>query len=106
MNLGDLYNKIQIQSPPTGKDTGGELSGSWSHVCSPWASVKHVSSAETKDEGTEAVADTLNFTIRYRSGISSEMRILYDGKIWQITGIKPIGRDEYLEIATVHKTNW
>jgi len=106
MNLGDMDTRIQIQSPPSAKDDGGELSGSWSIVCTPWASLGHNTSSEVNDEGTEAVVDVITFTIRYRSGISSEMRILHDSNYYEIIGIREIGRNEYLELSGVHKTNW
>jgi len=106
MNYGSMDRKIMIQSPPTDKDDGGELSGSWVLECSPWAMIKHDSSSESNDEGTEAMVDVLTFTIRYRSGITSGMRVVYDGNTYEIIGIREIGRDEYLELSAVHRTSW
>lgn len=106
MNFGSMDRKIMIQSPPAAKDDGGELSGSWVLECSPWAAVKHNSSSESNDEGTEAKVDMLTFTVRYRSGITSGMRVVHEGSIYEIVGIIPVGRREYLEISGVHRTNW
>lgn len=106
MNFGNMDRKIMIQSPPTAKDDGGELSGSWTLECSPWAMVKHDSSSESNDEGTEAMADVLTFTIRHRPGITSGMRVVYGGDTYEILGIKEVGREEYLELSAVHRTSW
>jgi len=106
MNFGKLNEKITIQTPPTAKDNGGELTGSWTNVCSPWAQLKPASSAETREEGSDVLVDTTVFVIRYRSGITSKMRISYGSDYWQIVGIQKKGRNEYLELTAILKTNW
>lgn len=107
MNFGKLDRRITFESPPTGKDNGGELSGSWGFEFSCWANVKTQASVEAVQEGTEAVTDTLIFTIRYRSTITSDMRILYNSQYYQIVS-NPVElrRNEYLQITAIHKTNW
>ena len=106
MNFGKLNEKITIQTPPTAKDDGGELTGSWTDVSSPWAQLKPASSSESKAEGGDVVTDTTVFVIRYRSGITPKMRISYGSDYWQIVGIQKKGRNEYLELTAILKNNW
>lgn len=106
MNVGKLDRKIIIQSYPTSKDNGGELTGSWTTYLTTWAKVTDKSSTENMVEGTQPMTTTRTFTIRYRTGLTNGMRISYNSQYWQITGMMEIGRKEYIDIQTILKTNW
>lgn len=106
MNVGKLNRKIIIQSPPTSKDNGGELTGSRVTYITTWAKVTDKSSGENMVEGTQPMTTTRIFTIRYRTGITNDMRVSYNSQYWKITGMMEIGRKEYIDIQTILKTNW
>lgn len=106
MNVGSFNRLITIESRPTAKDSGGEYTGSWSTVCTPWSLVKEESSNEANDDGSIVVNNITTFWIRYRTTLDSSMRILYNDKYYQITGIQEVGFNEYLKINAMVKTNW
>jgi SPP1 family predicted phage head-tail adaptor len=106
MNIGKLNRKITIQSPPTSKDAGGELTGTWSTFATPWSKITDKASTEAMGEGSEVMTTVRSFVIRYRSGITNAQRIYYDSKYWQIVGVLELAKNEYLEIQAIVKTNW
>jgi len=104
MNFSGKMRKIVIQSPPTTKDAGGELSGSWTTFASPYAKIVDVSASESKAEGTEVMTVTRLFIIR-KKAILANMRVSFESKYWEITGVKEIGNNEFTEIQTIQKSN-
>lgn len=105
MNFAGNIQKIIIQSPPSAKDAGGELSGSWTTFATPFAKIVDVNAGESKEEGSEVMSINRLFIIRYKKNLLASMRISYASKYWEITGLKEIGRNEFIEIQTVLKTN-
>ena len=105
MNFSGNMQKIIIQSPPSAKDAGGELTGSWTTFATPFAKIVDINSTESQGEGTEVMTITRLFIIRYKKNLLNNMRISYGSKYWEITGIKEIGRNEFIEIQTVLKSN-
>jgi SPP1 family predicted phage head-tail adaptor len=106
MNIGKLDRRITIQTPPIAKDAGGEYTGSWTTFAIPWAKIIDKSSTEAVSEGSEVMTTSRSFMIRYRTGLTNAMRILFKAQYWQIVGVLEIGRNEYLDIQTILKTNW
>lgn len=80
---GELNRQITIQQLLQSKDSEGGLVDSWSDFATDiWASVDNYSGNEpsiVKHGGLVGVSRVL-FKIRYLSGISNTMRIVYDGK--------------------------
>lgn len=89
------------------KDTGtvkngfGETTPNWVTHCTAWAK-KDFTTVRESQRASELTATTNNiFTIRYRPGITAKMRIKdAAGQIFNILGIKEIGRNNYLLIET------
>jgi len=104
MNFSGKIRKIVIQSPPSTKDAGGELTGSWTNTFTTYAKIVDVNAGESKSEGSEVMTVTRLFIIRKKS-IASNMRISFESKYWEITGVKEIGNNEFTEIQTVQKSN-
>tara|TARA_R110000822_G_scaffold123719_1_gene258224 strand:+ start:661 stop:939 length:279 start_codon:yes stop_codon:yes gene_type:complete len=44
--------------------------------------------------------DLATFKIRYREGVTVLNQISFDGRTWDIVGVRPIGRREALEVDT------
>lgn len=87
MRAGQLRERITIESFAEGVAASGTPSGGWSEFCSVRASVV---TAEGK-EGYEADQNTARLThevlIRWRSGVSSEMRVVWGSRILDIHGV-------------------
>ena len=57
------------------------------NVCTIWASVEPLKGREFFAAQKENAETTVRITIRYRSGISPDMRIKYGDKIYEINAI-------------------
>ena len=93
-----LDRKITIQQPTTTYNDYGEPVESWSDLASVWAEVKQQSAREMWESGKVSEVEAM-FRIRYRSGIDSTYRVVYDNTNYDITGVREIGRQDGLEIV-------
>lgn len=99
MNPGALDQQITLQAQSSTLDAKGQRVDTWSDVATGvWAAVaigggREVMRAAKLYETIDAV-----FTIRYMAGLSSENRILYEGKPFDIIEVSPIGRREGLRL--------
>lgn len=78
----------------------------WVLVASVWAGRMDVSDAEKVSASHEQSALVTRFSVRHSpdtASVSAADRISYDGRIWNITGVKEMaqGRDHFREITAV-----
>lgn len=106
MNIGKLNKRITIEQQASGRDDGGERTGSWNEVATIWARELKRAGKETTDDLATVVDRSRTFEARYRSDLTTDMRISYDSGYWQITDIRVIGLNDKLEIDAMHKSNW
>lgn len=65
-----------------------------------WAKVETVSAREYFTAAADNREDTVRFTIRYRTDVTAEMTIRYEGRTYNIESVTdPGGRHVKLEIA-------
>lgn len=87
MKIGPLRQRITLQRPVASKGASGGNVTTWVDVPPElWASVKNMGGTElrsTKHGGEVAEART-DITIRYRSGVTAEMRVIYNGSAYNI----------------------
>ncbi len=102
MRAGALDRRIKIEAHSEVQDEFGGLTTVWLPFVTVWARVAPVTGKETflSDQVT-ASADTL-FRIRYLIGLDTKMRIVYDGKNYNIKNIIEIGRREGFNILAVN----
>ncbi len=106
MNVGLLNRRITVEAPPTAKDDGGELTGSWTTFISAWAMVNDNSATEALNDGSDVMTTVRSFLIRYRSGVTNAMRVKHNNVHYQITGILEKYSGKFLELLTIQKSNW
>jgi len=99
VNSGQLDRKITIETFTEARNSVGEPIKTWATFLTTMAKVTHKSGREFFSAGQDvAETDTL-FKIRHRTGITREMRILYQSNYYDIQEINPgATRREYLEI--------
>ncbi|WP_288659536.1 MULTISPECIES: phage head closure protein [Pseudomonas] len=102
MRAGTLRHRITIQAPGQGQDpaTGEMVQGQWVDVAAVYASIEPLSGREFIASQASQSEVTVRIVIRYRPGISTQMRLVYQGLIYNIEGIladKHSGR-EYLTL--------
>lgn len=83
---GKLNRQITIQQRTQGKDAEGGITDTWSDFATVWAKVAHLSGNERRatQSGGQMLEARTEFTIRYLSGITNAMRVLYEGKHYNI----------------------
>lgn len=90
-----LQRKQQTQNPQT-----GALLTAWVTEAIVWAAVEPLSAREFIAAQAVQSDVSVRITMRYRPGITSAMRLLHDGKTYNITGVladKGSGR-EYITL--------
>jgi SPP1 family predicted phage head-tail adaptor len=100
---GDLWTRITIEQPTASANQVGEPTLTWSTFATVWADVQSLSSRET-----ERYAETVGFMthrvrIRYRSGLTSAMRIVYRNRVLEIGQILERDRLWHQEIICTEK---
>ena len=93
MRARQIRNRIQLQQQTkTRNSMGGEIK-TWVDVATVWTEKLHQSSREffSVQKVTAEITDL--FKIRYRQNIDTKMRLVFDGKIYDILGANdPNGR--------------
>lgn len=102
MKIGPLDRRISILRAVVVKNTLNEPIKSWPEFINVWASVTPISDGERYRAAGVGAEVTDRFQVRYSSDaatVGAKDRIDYDGKTYDITGVKPIGRRNRLEIT-------
>lgn len=95
MLIGDLRRRITLESPTRTADGMSGFTVTWATVATVWARAWTVSSAEGTDAEQQVITRTQKFKIRYRS-ILPEYRISYGGRYFEIKGIDPDEKNEFI----------
>lgn len=87
-----LKHRVTIQQRSRSDDGAGGSSVSWSNVAIVWAELRsRESGADEKAAGGQLQAQArLQMTMRYRSGITSDMRVLYRGQSYNIRRVENV----------------
>jgi SPP1 family predicted phage head-tail adaptor len=65
----------------------------WTDVKTVWAMIKTVQGREYYQAAAVQAENTVRFVIRYTKGITNDMRIVYEGRVFEIIA-PPINDDE------------
>lgn len=89
MKAGQLDQRITLQAPTVSKGASGGMAKAWVDVATIWAAVRHLSGNERRasSAGGEVAQARTEFTIRTRPGVTAQLRVLYRGKIYNITHV-------------------
>lgn len=89
MRAGQLRQRVTIQQGTAAKDEYGEDILTWSTFATVWARVEPLKGDEflaARQAAAVAMLDT-RITIRYVSGVTPEMRVSYDGNLYNIEAV-------------------
>lgn len=93
LQAGKLDQRITLQTKTVGKGASGGIVSSWAEFISVWADVRHLSGNErsaTNAGGGQVAQARTEFGIRYRPGITAQMRVLYRGAVYNIVHVNNI----------------
>ena len=93
MRAGQLRHRITIQSYTT-TNTQGEISKTWSTHAKVWANIEPLTGREFFESGIEESEVSGKITMRYKSGVKPQMRVLYDSVYYDIVSVIHTGLRE------------
>lgn len=102
MLAGELDRRITIQRYGITYNEDNEPVEGFSDLATVWASAQYASDGERVRAAEVGATITIRFQIRYSSTVASvnpKDRVLYDGKVFDISAVKELGRREGLEIS-------
>ena len=102
MHSPKLDRKITLQRATTTTNEYGEEVQTWGTLATVWASKKDVSDGERIAAAAASAEIGTRFQIRWDSSwsdLSPLDRVVYDGRTYNISAVKEIGRREGLEIS-------
>lgn len=87
MQAGRLRHRITIQEPVVARNGFNEAITTWSNVATVWASVEPISGREFFAAEHVQSEITHRVRLRYRPGVTSEMRVSFGGRYLQIESV-------------------
>jgi SPP1 family predicted phage head-tail adaptor len=106
MKTTNLRNRITLQQKLINKDPEGLPIETWQDIATIWAAVEPLRGREYFQAATMQSQNMTRFTTRYRKGITSIMRILYDNRSYDIQSVIDVeGRHQQLELMAKEVTS-
>lgn len=100
ITVGQLDQRLTLQSRSAGVDVLGQPSGAWATVATVWGRARPLRSRELFAAGQAQAVTDVEFTVRFRSDITPAWRVLWRGVPYDLTGA-PIdidGQRQWLEL--------
>lgn len=103
LRAGDMDRRIELLSRSTTRNGFGEAVESFTLAATVWAQVirKEGEETERSNDVQLQARETAIFRIRWRAGMTRDMRIRWDGADWDIQSIIEIGRKAGLELQAI-----
>lgn len=102
MSAGTYEKRIIIQRRILVKGAGAGHKYNFADVCTPRARVRGKSGVERKatSKGGEIAEARTEFAIRYRPGITEDMRVIYKGRFYNIKHVLNVNEGNYELLLT------
>lgn len=86
LQAGKLDKRITLQAPAITRGASGGVGKAWTEIAQVWAAVRNMSGNEraASSAGGQVAEARTEFTIRYRSGVTAQARVLYAGAVYNI----------------------
>ncbi|WKB52308.1 phage head closure protein [Eleftheria terrae] len=99
MQAGELNQRIALQQLASVKDAYGQEQGVWIKAATVWAKAEPLSGREFFAAAQAQSEVTVRFTIRYRPGLQSSMRVLWRGQPHEVASVIELqGGREWLQL--------
>lgn len=108
MKVGKLNRRISLQRYTIVTNRLNEQEQIWNVFAEVWASKQDISDSERIASQQIQATITTRFQIRYNALVSSlnaKDRVVFEGRIYDISAVKEIGRKEGIEISAVARTD-
>lgn len=102
MEIGELRHRITFQKLTTTTNENGFEVEDWEDYKTVWAAVTNLHGREYFEAAAVQKENTVKFTIRYFKGFDTSMRILFQGRQYNIISIDNIKyKNKYIEIKAL-----
>ena len=98
IKVGSLDRKVDIVSISNSTDDYG-ANIETETITSHWANIKWLNSEEDESSGDKRANYKIDVLIRYKSGVTSLSKVIYEGNRYDIQGYKEIGRKGFLLLS-------
>ena len=102
LGAGALDYRISVLRASSAVNSMNETTDTWSTLITLWSNVAPMSDGEKLRAGESLASQLVRFTIRYSSlvaNVDPRDRINFQGVIYDISGVKVLGRNQFLEIT-------
>ena len=102
MDVGTFDQRLVLQVANVTTDAFNEPIYTWVTLTTVWGMATPISDAERSRSNEIYATASYRFQIRYSSivaNIDAKDRVIWDGRTWDIIGVKAIGRDDRLELT-------
>ena len=89
--ISGMRERVTLQSPARAADGAGGADVSWTDVATVWAQVDERTGGERLTGERLAARAALTVTHRYRAGVTTEMRALWNGRVLNIRAVRDKG---------------
>ena len=89
MDPGTLTWRCTLQQPATGQDATGQPLTGWVDVAQFWADIRATDGLEAIKAGAVTSKVQTSIRLRYRTGITSGMRVVCGGVVYNILAVLP-----------------
>ena len=100
MNPGLFRNRITFENYTQTENAMGDTMSAWVVHSTRWAMIKTVQGKEFVQAASVQGERTVRFVVRYTKGLTNDMRIIYDGRTFEIIA-PPINDDELNKTLTI-----
>lgn len=87
MKIGKLRHRITLQEYIATRDSFGAEVEAWVDIGTVWASIEPLSGREFFAAQQVNAEVSTKITLRYRTGIKPEMRVLFAGRVFEIVSV-------------------
>lgn len=106
LRAGSLNRRVHIERPEVLRNPSGQVRVvGWERVATVWANIRVANGKEHIASGAEISPLQASFRIRWRAGVTTEMRLIYAGIAYEIEAVLPdLAGREYVDlVATAGK---
>jgi SPP1 family predicted phage head-tail adaptor len=100
INASELRHRVTFQRTKQTEDTAGGFTESWIDIASVWAKIEPVKSYERFVAMQTETHVSHKITIRYNKDVTTAKRMLFDGRVFDITGVVNVNEDNIAMVIT------
>jgi SPP1 family predicted phage head-tail adaptor len=93
-----MDRRVTLESRTVTRGQDGSEAIVWTQVAEVWAQITPLRGQERYSAGAEQPEHDAMIRIRWRDNVSSGMRVVHSGRIWDIQSVLEVGRREGLDL--------